>query len=281
MKKRGFLNLRIAHHRILLWIVAFLITAASAVYQRRTGPTYPVRGKVVLDEMIVSYRLLRSHDVGQGAPIHIAVPDTSVTGYVRYKWFEVPGEEWKTIPLIREDDALTGRLPERPPAGKIMYFVYLEKDGEEHSLSADEPVVIRYKGSVPAAVLIPHVILMFLAMILSTRAGLEALDAGGKFRRYMLWTIVLFFISGFILGPIIQKYAFGAYWTGIPFGTDLTDNKTLIAMLGWVVAWIQTRRGKDGRGWVVFAAVLMLVVYLVPHSLLGSELKYTPPSGQP
>ena len=281
MKKRGFINLRIAHHKILLWIVAFLITAASAVYQRRTGPTYPVRGKVVLDETIVSYRLLRSHEVGQGAPIRLTVPDTTVTGYIRYRWFEMPGEELEMIPLKRQDDALIAQLPERPPAGKIMYFVYLEKGGEKYSLSADEPVVIRYKGGVPTAVLIPHVILMFLAMLLSTRAGLEALDAEGKFRRYMAWTIVLFFISGFILGPIIQKFAFGAYWTGVPFGTDLTDNKTLIAMLGWVAAWIQTRRGQHGRGWVVFASVLMLVVYLVPHSLLGSELKYTPPSGQP
>ena len=73
----------------------------------------------------------------------------------------------------------------------------------------------------------------------------------------------------------MQKYAFGAYWTGFPLGTDLTDNKTLIAMVGWGVAWFMNRKGREGRGWIVLAAVLMLAIYLIPHSVLGSELDYT------
>ena len=38
-------------------------------------------------------------------------------------------------------------------------------------------------------------------------------------------------LGGMILGPIVQKYAFGAYWTGIPFGHDLTDAKNLVDAL--------------------------------------------------
>ncbi len=45
-----------------------------------------------------------------------------------------------------------------------------------------------------------------------------------------------------ILGPIVQKYAFGELWTGIPFGWDLTDNKTLIAFLFWILAVIMNRK---------------------------------------
>jgi hypothetical protein len=41
-----------------------------------------------------------------------------------------------------------------------------------------------------------------------------------------------------ILGPVVQKFAFGEYWTGFPFGTDLTDNKTLIAFIGWIIALV-------------------------------------------
>jgi hypothetical protein len=78
-----------------------------------------------------------------------------------------------------------------------------------------------------------------------------------------------------ILGPLVQKYAFGALWTGFPFGYDLTDNKTLIAFLGWIAAWIAGRKGKPARGWVLGASILLLVVYLIPHSLFGSELDYS------
>jgi hypothetical protein len=57
-------------------------------------------------------------------------------------------------------------------------------------------------------------------------------------------------------------------------GFDLTDNKTLIAMLGWVAALIAGRGSKPARAWIVAASVLMLVVFMIPHSLFGSELKY-------
>jgi hypothetical protein len=39
-----------------------------------------------------------------------------------------------------------------------------------------------------------------------------------------------------ILGPVVQYYAFGEFWTGVPFGWDLTDNKTLVAVIFWALA---------------------------------------------
>ena len=77
---------------------------------------------------------------------------------------------------------------------------------------------------------------MFIAMLLSTAAGLEALSGGKYSYRLTLWTSGLLFIGGMILGPVVQKFAFGEFWTGIPWGFDLTDNKTLIAMVAWGVA---------------------------------------------
>ena len=156
-----------------------------------------------------------------------------------------------------------------------MYFVYLKGDQTTISLTDKEPVVLRYKGPVPAAVLIPHVLIMFLAMLFSNRTALEALDSEGKPKRLMLFTVVFFFVGGLILGPIVQKYAFGEFWTGIPFGHDLTDNKTLIAMLGWLFAWFTNRKDRMNRWSMILAAVLLLAVYLIPHSVLGSELDYT------
>ncbi len=46
--------------------------------------------------------------------------------------------------------------------------------------------------------------------------------------------MMLLVLGGFLLGPIVQKYAFGAFWTGWPFGEDLTDNKTAVAVLAWL-----------------------------------------------
>jgi hypothetical protein len=77
-----------------------------------------------------------------------------------------------------------------------------------------------------------------------------------------------------ILGPLVQKFAFGELWTGVPFGWDLTDNKTLIALVFWILAVIMNRK-KERPLYTVLAAVILLLVYSIPHSMFGSELDYS------
>ena len=262
---------------ICLWILAFLITATAAVYQRMTGPTYPIHGTIVFQGGEIDYRLERSHESLQDYHIRIEAPNPELRGKVEFKRFK-SGDEWSRMPMIREGNDLTAALPHQPPAGKLAYRVILIKQNDEVSLTGDDPVVIRFKGTVPGWVLIPHIIIMFAAMLFSTRAGIEAFRPKKNPRVLVIWTTGLLFIGGIILGPLVQKFAFGALWTGFPFGTDLTDNKTLIAMIGWIVALIVGRKDRDARVWVIIAALLLLAVYLIPHSLLGSELDYSQPS---
>jgi hypothetical protein len=177
--------------------------------------------------------------------------------------------------MDRQNDSLVAALPNQPPAGKLQYKVVLSYQGKETSLTGEEPVIIRFKGAVPLWILIPHVIVMFMAMLFSARAGLEAIRPKSNPRKLALWTTGLLFVGGFILGPLVQKFAFGALWTGFPFGYDLTDNKTLIAFIGWIIAIFAGRKGRPARGWVLAAAILLLIVFLIPHSVLGSELDYS------
>ena len=89
------------------------------------------------------------------------------------------------------------------------------------------------------------------------------------------WTTGLLFLGGMILGPIVQKYAFGEFWTGVPFGFDLTDNKTLVTMVTWIVAaWLSIKKKHSARIWIIIAAIVLLLVYSIPHSMMGSELDY-------
>lgn len=260
--------------KVALWILAFLITASTAVYQRMTGPTYPIAGKTTIDNAQISFELLTTHETGKDCPVQIEVQDQDISGTVLYKRHKT-SDPWSNIPMKRQENFLVAYLPHQPPAGKLQYKVVLSHLGENTSLTGEKPVIIRFKGAVPNWILIPHVIVMFLAMLFSARAGLEALRPKSNPRKLALWTAGLLFVGGFILGPIMQKFAFGALWTGFPFGYDLTDNKTLIAFVGWIIALIAGRKGKPARGWVLAAAILLLIVFLIPHSVLGSELDYS------
>ena len=255
------------------WLIAIIITLAAAYYQRTTGPTYPLKGSFTLAGKDQVFRFDRSHESDRDQPVILLIPDPTIGGEVQWRRFPTQ-EGWQTLPMTRRGDTLMAALPKQPPAGKLEYFVMLKSGATSELLPKQGAVITRFKGKVPNAFLIPHILFMFAAMLLSTRTGLEGLRANGRPRFYAWATTIALFVGGMILGCIVQKYAFGAYWTGIPFGVDLTDNKTLIALLGWVAATIAVEKNRHAKFWIVTAAILMLAVYAIPHSVFGSELKY-------
>jgi hypothetical protein len=258
----------------MLWVLAVVISGLALAYQRVTGPTYPVRGHVTVDGEAVKFRLPRTHAGDGDAEIALHVPDPKCYGTIEYRRLR-SDDPWVRQGMERRGEELVARIPHQPIAGKVQYRILLDKGGGEPVLLTDNPVVIRFRGDVPAFVLIPHIIGIVLAMVFSVRAGLEALSKGSRTYRLAIWTTVCLFFGGLFFGALVQKFAFEAYWTGWPFGHDLTDNKTFVAFVFWLLAVWRTARNKTSRGWVLAASVIMLAVWLIPHSVLGSELDYS------
>ncbi len=255
-------------------MVAVVLTLSSAIYQRMTGPTYPISGTVKINDLTIDYRLLRSHDTGVDAEIRIPASDQTIHGEFSYRRYR-SHDDWTTVPLQRSGNDLLAYIPNQPAAGKVMYNISLSGEESKPLPLNEEPVIIRFKGPVPDLVLIPHIFFMFFAMLLSNRSGLQVLARGGNLFKYALWTTGLLLAGGLILGPIVQKYAFDAYWTGWPFGHDLTDNKLITAFIIWGLAvWKNKADGKH-PGWVLAASIVLFLIYMIPHSVLGSEIDFT------
>jgi hypothetical protein len=275
--------------KFLLWLLAFIITVGAAYYQRKTGPTYPKRINVTVNDSLYELKLVRSLGLDERPEVKLKIQDTTVKAVLWYKRFKSEDEyqsvpfSYKTYPVdsfvmnrifkITEEKGLFAEVPQQPAAGKLRYYIEITDSKHTQSVMKDAPVVIRFKGGVPGYILIPHILIMFFAMLFSTAAGLLAVVKVPSYKKYGIWTLILLIAGGMILGPIVQKFAFGALWTGVPFGWDLTDNKTLIALLFWILAVIMNRK-KERPLYTVLAAVVLLLVYSVPHSLFGSELDY-------
>ena len=263
---------RLMKNRRWLWVAAVVITLASAVYQRMSGPTYPVRGTVTIGGERFSLRLNRTHPGPGDQPIVLNVPDAAVGGQVAWRRYPT-NEPWQTLPLVRSGETLAAALPHQPVAAKLEYQVQLQR-GNDKAAFPERPAVTRFRNEVPATVLIPHVLAMFLAMLFSTAAGLSALGRWPQARREAMLCVALLLFGGFVLGPLMQWYGFGAWWTGVPFGWDLTDNKTLVAAVAWLWAAWQMRGGRQARAAIIVAAVATLAVFAIPHSVWGSEFKW-------
>ncbi len=255
------------------WTLAILITLLSIVYQRMTGPTYPMRGKVQIGDQAISYKLLRSHSTSADYLLTLPRIHSDVQAKVLWRRYRT-NDPWASIPLVAQQDQLVAALPKQPSAGKLEYYLEMQLDQQTVSFPK-HPIIIRFKGDVPFYFLIPHILLMFLGMIFSNQAGILAFCKLPSFK-ITLHTWIYLLLGGLLFGPIVQYYAFGVFWSGFPYGHDLTDNKTMIAMIFWTIALcMEIKKSPKARYWVITAAVVSLLIYCIPHSLFGSELDYS------
>ena len=274
--------------KVLFWILAVVITLGASIYQRKTGPTNPKYETVNLAGEEYRFKLPRSGGEtdcsvvlkGFGTPAMIDSLGLQVDA-VMY-WRKYPGGgDYTAVKMLPAKEGLTAFLPAQPAAGKLEYYIELQtfRKDDTQSLSTRtmlgcaDPLIIRFKSDVPAWALIPHILCMFISMLFGAYALLCALGNMPQYRKYTLLSFWLLVLGGFVFGPIVQKYAFDIFWSGFPFGGDLTDNKTLFAAIALLVA-VVTGKKKWNRWAVVVAMAVMFAIFSIPHSMRGSELNH-------
>ena len=253
--------------KYMYWLLAILITLALSVYQRMTGPTHPKKLAIELNGESYKIKLPRS-GVQQDELLTLKDIPSSVKAQVHYHRYPT-ADPFTTKDFEWNDGEWQTALPVQPVGGKLLYYITV--DGKDYC--ADEPLIIRFRNEVPAAILVPHILLMFAAMLFAVYTFLLVITRK-KYRRWLNITVFTLFVGGFIFGPMVQHAAFGPWWTGFPYGTDLTDNKTLLAFVAFLIALV-TMKWKFNK-WVVACAVLfMIAIFTIPHSAYGSEYDYS------
>jgi len=268
--------------KTLLWFLAVFTAGAAMVYQRSTGPTYEYRGYLDHDGESFKYELLRSHETTGGAKTELPYFEgANYSASLHYKRYQTMDSVTAVDFQLDENKRFVAQLPVQPAAGKMEYFITGTIDGNEFSIPerGENNIVLRYKDPVSNYILIPHVVMMIIVIIFGIRAGLSAIFDHSTMRK---WTAIAFSamtIGGMILGPLVQKSAFGEYWTGFPLGGDFTDNKMLIMWVVWalalaIIGFKPKKKETVSKIAVLTASVVMTIVYLIPHSMGGSTLDY-------
>ena len=249
------------------WLLAVIITLVLSIYQRMTGPTYPKRVTVEVNGESYKVKLPRS-GVQHDEIVKLKGVPSNVKSQLQYRRYPTTND-YTTVDFVWKDSLWQAALPVQPVAGKLQYYITVgEKDYQ-----ADEPIVIRFRNDVPAVILVPHILFMFAAMLFAVYTFLLVI-ARIEYSRWLKITVCTLFVGGFILGPLVQHAAFGPWWAGFPYGTDLTDNKTLISFIFFLAA-LATMKWKYNKWVVCLAVLMMIIVFSIPHSTYGSEYDYT------
>jgi len=253
------------------WLLAIIITLALSIYQRITGPTHPKKISIELRGENYKVKLPRS-GVQKDEIINLkdvpVLPELAEGLKLHYRQFPTTND-YTTVDFQLKDETWQAALPVQPIAGKLQY--YLTIDGRDYL--KDEPVVIRFRNDVPAYILIPHILLMFGAMLFAVYTFLLVVTRK-EYGKWLKVTVLTLFVGGFLFGPLVQHAAFGPWWTGFPYGTDLTDNKTLISFVFFLAA-LATMKWRYNKWVVILAVLVMIAVFTIPHSAYGSEYDYT------
>jgi len=180
-------------------------------------------------------------------------------------------------------------LPAYGRGTKLKYALLIER-GEDVSIripvEKGEFFTIKYKGKISDFVLVSHIVFMFASfffMVLALFGAvriLKGLEGKKVTANLVRWVLLTTFVGGWPLGWILNYQAFGVIWEGFPFGYDVTDNKTQIMFVFWIITSIlaggsifmgdESRDKLDKRQFAISVIVSVLVsigVFLIPHSL--------------
>lgn len=274
---------------IYCWLLAIIITLAAVFFQRDTGPTKPVtfsfsNNDTSTANLIICPRSLVRSDSDM-TDLRITVKGENIDSATLYYKRYPTSDSLRTVhPSIEVTDGnllITAQIPTQPTAGKIEYRIDITFS--DSNFFSSENVILRFRNNVPAPIMILHILFMYLSLLLSVVTGLYVFVVSHTkrvaYNKYALATLLAFLLGGFVFGPLLQYYAFGVYWSGWPLGGDLTDNKTLFAFIIWLAVLLpnlftRVRNSKYSRYLYLFATLVTLAIFIIPHSANGSEYDY-------
>ena len=217
---------------------------------------------------------------------------------VRVFYKKVRTEEFKKSVMLRTKDGSTyaDYLPGLSKGERWFYYIEAE-DTTGNILSIPERVkeeerqinfYVTFEGTADRILFISHIVLAITAVILWIHSVFYAVNYLITKERHnirlafcsVLYGTTSFFVFAFPVGGYIAHQVFGQAWSGAPFGWDITDNKSLITFLYYVIL-IYLMKGEFyelevGKGnvisdnnfsyLVILGIILTIVVYNIPHS---------------
>jgi len=187
-----------------------------------------------------------------------------------------------------------------PPLEKGQrWFYYIQAAGAGGNAvkippnAPDKPLPwVTYEGRVSLYILSIHIALvvgsifflihaLYFSLLILTRARASDSPTLMKCYRSVMLGWLSFFLGAVPLGIYVSYVTFGAgnQWGAFPFGKDITDNKTQLEIIIWLIILltrIDLLKGKPSAArvtaraftWlVVVGIVVTAAVYMIPHSL--------------
>ena len=246
-------------HSLILWSSAFLLTFLTGYIQSGTSEFYPVTGTIGIDEKKVSYRFEKIFN-DKGDYIFILRTDNQDIKAV-VKWKNIDSDDWQTINMKNNNDALLGEIPRQKAGEKIFYYAEISKDEKKFRVP-DKPVELLFQGHVPSMISFLSSFALFGGLLLSFRTGLEFFNENQKIKKLTLFTITFFFVYTVAVTPLRKSYEINAINNKVVSITSLFDLQSVLLFLLWIAALIVVFKIKNPKPASIIFAIATALVFL-------------------
>ncbi len=271
----------------LKFAVSLILTLALLGVSRKISTRSPLNLSTEFEGFIARHTTVTESRVGETRQVVVSFEGDISPVRSGFIYYNFSGENPRRTEMrFIDSKTLSGNLPEGKRGQKLYYRIELL--GEGRFLTSFPPIgqpgyLVKFKGRTMPIVLITHIAFMFASVLfafLSFFSGYDLVKGVGRPKTAFYMVSLVFLcalVGGILIGPVVTYQTFGEGWGGWPIGKDITDTKTEVFMLFWLVAVIvglgylrgdRAVVGNTAYGYyILFCFLITMVAFLIPHSL--------------
>jgi hypothetical protein len=254
--------------KIMFLAIAAVLAVIAVFVQQFSSSDRPFKQEIQINNIDYLFKLPVYHEGKEECLIELSIPDTSVKGILFFKLLK-SSNYYKSINLIRMNDNLVSVLPHQKPNIKVQYYIELFSGGKKYFVAQTNPIIVRFQGVVPKYFLFPQVMILFIALIFSSFAGMLTFSHVDSYKKYARVTFYLFTFGALIIGLIIHIISFRHLFVQVANYNDLTFYKNGIIFLLWLLVYYVNRK-YDFQYLTLAVSILTLILFcLAPNVLFG------------
>lgn len=264
------------------YLIALVLTVTLLAFARRMSTRHEMTITTPVDGVTLTHKTV-TENFGDGPVLIIKTPSTDNLAAIVF-YSEKSGGHDKSVAMSVTPEGFTAKLEPLPKGQKWFYQIQVSKNGTPVAQFPKEGnQFIKFKGHVAEFIIIPHIFFMFATIFFGLMAVFTSFDLArgkGNLRQsvlFLLLTFICAFIGGIAFGVEVTRQTFGEGWGGWPIGHDITDTKTEVLLLFWLVTLVLSLNGLAGKRMIVseklysFLVILSFIVtfitFLIPHSI--------------
>lgn len=243
---------------LILWTSSIIVVFLLSYFKSVFGEYYPITGTFSVEGKKVTYKLDKV-EYGDVYKIIIRTDYENLKGDIVVRTNQNKEE---IIELISETEVISGEISKKKVGNKFNYYVILKWNDTAYRIPSENFIGFTFFGKIPNMINLLYYILLYLALILITRTGLEIFKSNRKTKKLLVITSIVLITLVFMISPLFLSYKFEYINKSIPPIQNLFPINFLVITFIWIATTVYVFVKKKDKPISLISAIVCLSIYV-------------------